>query len=66
MAIPLKYNIGNLMSRKGSSVMTVFGIGVVIAVMVAMMALYNGVNQALVSSGSEENMIVLREGAQTE
>jgi putative ABC transport system permease protein len=66
MAIPLKYNIGNLMSRKASSAMTVFGIGVVIAVMVAMMALYNGVQQALVSSGSKENMIVLREGAQTE
>lgn len=66
MAIPLKYNVGNLMSRKGSSAMTVLGIGVVIAVMVAMMALYNGVQQALVSSGSEENMIVLREGAQTE
>lgn len=66
MAIPLKYNIGNLMSRKGSSIMTVFGIGVVIAVMVAMMALYNGVQHALVSSGSKDNMIVLREGAQTE
>ena len=66
MAIPLKYNIGNLMSRKASVAMTVFGIGIVIAVMVAMMALYNGVEQALVSSGSPENMIILREGAQTE
>jgi len=66
MAIPLKYNIGNLMSRKASVAMTIFGIGIVIAVMVAMMALYNGVNQALVSSGSPENMIILREGAQTE
>jgi putative ABC transport system permease protein len=66
MAIPLKYNIGNLMSRKTSAVMTVLGIGIVIAVMVAMMALYNGVQQALVSSGSKENLIVLREGAQTE
>lgn len=34
MAIPLKYNIGNLMSRKASVAMTVFGIGIVIAVMV--------------------------------
>jgi putative ABC transport system permease protein len=66
MAIPIKYNIGNLMSRKVSAVMTVLGIGTVIAVMVAMMALYNGVQQALVSSGSKDNMIVLREGAQTE
>jgi putative ABC transport system permease protein len=66
MAIPLKYNIGNLMSRKVSTLMTVLGIGIVIAVMVAMMALYNGVQQALVSSGSKDNLIVLREGAQTE
>src|SRR5688500_8743056 len=66
MAIPLKYNIGNLMSRKVSALMTILGIGVVIAVMVAMLALYNGVQQALVSSGSKDNMIVLREGAQTE
>jgi ABC-type antimicrobial peptide transport system permease subunit len=66
MAIPIKYNIGNLMSRKVSTLMTVLGIGIVIAVMVAMMALYNGVQQALVSSGSKDNMMVLREGAQTE
>lgn len=66
MAIPIKYNIGNLLSRKVSTVMTVLGIGIVIAVMVAMMALYNGVQQALVSSGSKENLMVLREGAQTE
>lgn len=66
MAIPIKYNIGNLLSRKVSTVMTVLGIGIVIAVMVAMMALYNGVQQALVSSGSKDNLMVLREGAQTE
>ena len=66
MAIPLKYNIGNLVSRKVSAVMTILGIGIVIAVMVAMMALYNGVQTALVSSGSKENIMVLREGAQTE
>ena len=66
MAIPIKYNIGNLRSRKVSTLMTVLGIGIVIAVMVAMMALYNGVQSALVSSGSKENLMVLREGAQTE
>jgi putative ABC transport system permease protein len=54
------------MSRKVSTVMTVLGIGIVIAVMVAMLALYNGVQKALVSSGSKDNLMVLREGAQTE
>lgn len=66
MAIPLKYNIGNLTSRRASTLMTVLGIGVVIAVMISMIALYNGVNSAIVSSGSKDNLIVLREGAETE
>ncbi len=66
MALPLKYNIGNLMSRKLSTLMTIFGIGIVIAVMISMMALYNGVQTAIVSSGSKDNLIVLREGALTE
>lgn len=66
MAIPLKYNIGNLTSRKVSTLMTILGIGVVIAVMISMLALYNGVNTAIVSSGSKENLMVLREGALAE
>jgi len=66
MAIPIKYNVGNLRSRKFSTFMTVLGIGIVIAVMVAMMALYTGVQQALVSSGSKENLMIMREGAQAE
>jgi putative ABC transport system permease protein len=66
MAIPLKYNIGNLTSRRASTALTVLGIGVVIAVMLSMMALYNGVQTAIVSSGSPENMMVMREGSTTE
>src|SRR5687767_11806090 len=66
MAIPIKYNIGNLMSRRMSTALTIFGIGLVIAVMVSMLALWNGVNTSIVSSGSKDNLIVLREGALTE
>ena len=66
MALPLKYNLGNLVARRVSNAMTVAGIGIVIAVMVSMMALYDGVETALVSSGSEENVMALREGALTE
>ena len=64
--IPLKYNIGNLTSRRVSTIMTVLGIGVVIAVMLSMMALYHGVKLAIVSSGSKENLLVMREGAEAE
>jgi ABC-type lipoprotein release transport system permease subunit len=64
--IPIKYNVGNLGARRVSTLMTVIGIGVVIAVMLSMMALYNGVLSATVSSGSKDNLIVLREGAEAE
>ena len=64
--IPLRYNVGNLRARKVSTLMSIFGIGVVIAVMVSMMALNNGVTKATVSSGSTENLMVMREGAEAE
>ncbi|MEO8033498.1 MAG: ABC transporter permease [Acidobacteriota bacterium] len=64
--IPLKYNIGNLNSRRVSTLMTVLGIGVVIAVMLSMMALERGVHSAIVSTGSKENLMVMREGAEAE
>src|SRR6476469_889460 len=64
--IPLRYNVGNLRARKVSTVMSIFGIGVVIAVMVSMMALNNGVTKATVSSGSKDNLMVMRDGAEAE
>jgi putative ABC transport system permease protein len=64
--IPLKYNVGNLTARRVSTLMTVIGIGVVIAVMLSMMALYNGVEKATVSSGSPDVLMVLRDGAEAE
>lgn len=64
--IPLRYNVGNLKARRVSTAMSVFGIGVVIAVMVSMMALDNGVTKATVSSGSKDNLMVLREGSESE
>jgi putative ABC transport system permease protein len=64
--IPIKYNIGNLKARRVSTLMTILGIGIVIAVMISMMALQNGVHSAVVSSGSKDNLMVMREGAAAE
>jgi len=64
--VPLKYNIRNLRARSVSTLMSVFGIGIVIAVMLSMMALNNGVQKATTTSGSKDAMMVLREGAQAE
>jgi putative ABC transport system permease protein len=64
--IPIKYNVGNLKARRISTVMTVLGIGVVIAVMLSMMALYRGVQSAIVSSGSKDSLLIMRDGAEAE
>jgi putative ABC transport system permease protein len=64
--IPIKYNVGNLRSRAVSTGMSIFGIGVVIGVMLAMMALYHGVKLAIVSSGSKDELLIMRDGAEAE
>ncbi len=64
--IPLKYNIQNLKARGLPTLMSILGIGIVIAVMLSMMALYNGVKKATTTSASKDAMMVLREGSQAE
>lgn len=66
MAIPLKYNLRNLVVRRVSTLMTVGTIALVVAVFVALMSLANGLNSALVTTGSPENVIIIRENSQTE
>jgi putative ABC transport system permease protein len=66
MAIPLKYNLRNLVVRRVSTFMNVFTIALVVAVFIAIMALANGLNSALVSTGTPENIIVIRQNSQTE
>ncbi|HXH38565.1 MAG TPA: ABC transporter permease, partial [Thermoanaerobaculia bacterium] len=64
--IPLKYNSGSLASRRASTFMTVIAIGVVIAVTLSMLALYNGVLSAFASSGSKELLLIMRDGVDAE
>jgi putative ABC transport system permease protein len=64
--IPLKYNIQSLKARGVSTLMSILGIGIVIAVMLSMMALYNGVWRSTIAFGSKDAMMVLREGSQAE
>src|SRR5213080_873517 len=66
MAIPLKYNLRNLIVRRVSTLMTVGTIALVVAVFVALFALANGLNSALIATGSPENVIIIRQGSQTE
>lgn len=66
MALPLKYNIRNIVVRKGSTLATAFTIGLTVAVFLMVMALARGIDLTLSASGEPLNMIVLREGSTAE
>jgi putative ABC transport system permease protein len=66
MAIPLIYNVRNLWARKLSTFLTVAGIALAVGVLVIVMMLANGLQYALVESGSPDNAIVLRKSATSE
>jgi putative ABC transport system permease protein len=66
MAIPLSYNIRNLILRKGLTVMTALGIALTVTTAVFLMALIAGLDRAFVASGDPLNVLVLRKGSQAE
>jgi ABC-type lipoprotein release transport system permease subunit len=66
MKIPLIYNVRSLLRRPVSSAMTAVGVALVVAVFIAMLALANGFRMALVRTGSPDNVLALRKGADSE
>jgi putative ABC transport system permease protein len=64
--IPLSYNARSLLQRPVSTVFTALGIALVVAVFIGMLALANGFRAALVRTGSAENVLILRDGADSE
>lgn len=66
MFIPLKYNFRNLAVRRLSTLLTAFGIGVSVAVFIAVMALVEGIRTTFVSTGEPLNILAIRNGAQSE
>jgi putative ABC transport system permease protein len=66
MAVPLAYNLRNLMVRRTTTVMTVIGIALTVAVLVAALALVNGLHAAFQSSGNPLNILLLRKGSNSE
>jgi putative ABC transport system permease protein len=66
MAIPLKYNFRNLRVRRTTTLMTAFSITLTVAVFVVLMALAEGLRSSLASTGNPLNVLILREGSQSE
>ena len=66
MAIPINYNIRSVMNRWPSTLVAVLSVAGTVAVFVVMLAMAQGFRATLVSSGSPQNALVLRGGANAE
>ena len=66
MGIPLDYNLRNLCVRWRSTLATVVGIALVVAVFIFVRALAHGMESTYVNTGDERNLIVLRKGSTAE
>jgi putative ABC transport system permease protein len=66
MAIPLSYNLRNLVVRKTTTLMTALGIALTVAVLLAILALVSGLHDAFASTGNPLQVMVLRKGSDSE
>ena len=66
MAIPVVYNLRSVKARWTSAIVAVLGIAGTVGVFVAMLSLARGFRATLVSSGSQDNAIIMRAGATSE
>jgi putative ABC transport system permease protein len=66
VAIPVIYNLRSVKARWTSAIVAVVGIAGTVGVFIAMLSLARGFKATLVSSGSEDNAIIMRAGATSE
>jgi len=66
MALPIAYNLRNLVVRKTTTIMTALGITLTVAVLLSVLALVNGLQTAFQSSGDPLQILVMRKGSNAE
>ncbi len=66
MALPLKYNLRNVLVRWRSTLATVLGIALVVGVYVLMQAMAAGIETSSANTGSPEHLLVTRKGSTAE
>ena len=66
MKIPVSYVLRNLWTRKLTTLLTALGMALVVFVFAAVLMLDAGLRKTLVSTGSYDNAILLRQSSQTE
>ena len=66
MALPLSYNVRNVFQRPGATITTALGVAFTVSILIGALALASGFQAALLKTGSDDNVIVLRKGADSE
>jgi len=66
MAIPVGYIARNLVARRLTTVLTAGGMALVVYVFATVLMLGAGLQQTLVSTGQDDNVVVIRRSSQTE
>jgi ABC-type antimicrobial peptide transport system permease subunit len=66
MAIPISYNLRNLAVRKTTTIMTALGIALSVAILVASLALVNGLRTVFQNTANPLQLVVLRKGGNSE
>jgi putative ABC transport system permease protein len=66
MAIPIRYNLRSIFYRKRATILTLVAVGLTVAVLVIVLALYQGFRITMVDSGFERNVIAMRKGSNSE
>lgn len=66
MKVPVSYSIKSLFQRKVSTAITVASFALVVIVLLALLAMVEGVNKTLISAGSDDRLFVLNKNENTE
>src|SRR6185369_14952975 len=66
MALPIKYNVKNVLVRWRSTIATILGIGLVVAVYMLVQALAVGLESSSGNTGAPGNLLVMRKGSPAE
>ena len=66
MAIPISYNLRNIRQRPVATATTALGVAFTVAILIGAMALAAGFQAALLETGRDDNVLLLRKGADSE
>jgi ABC-type antimicrobial peptide transport system permease subunit len=66
MSVPFRYNLRSIFYRRQATILTLIAVGLTVAVLVIVLALYQGFRVTMIDSGHERNVIAMRKGSNSE